>query len=211
MQMRGPWLGQVRLAGFRLGDSVVMTEDTLAQAENAQFAVLLFWQDGCPPCMQYKPVFDDVATGEPSNVFMGTANLVDMPQADAKYQIVSTPTTIFLASGQEINRIEGPMAKRDLQNMISAAFVGVPTATGPAAPMEPPPPAPTDNGPAPSTPVSQTPPAGPQGPTPKPKVTAAPGALSAAPSFLTPTVLILGGVSLAAIAGAIVLLSGGSK
>lgn len=90
------------------------------------------WSPTCPYCVQYKPIFEDVAAQAPSGVFMATVDLNEAPQTLAKYGISGIPVTIFLANGKEVHREQGNLSKEDLQRAIAQAFGGaVPAAQTP--------------------------------------------------------------------------------
>ncbi len=114
-----PWLGQVALSGGRrrrrLGDAATaLTDDTFGQALSAQTAVVDFWSPTCVPCMRSKPIFDDVASNPPGNLFMGTVNADESPATLQKYGVESLPTQIYFVNGTEVNRNEGAFTKDQL-------------------------------------------------------------------------------------------------
>lgn len=145
----GVWLGRVPLA--RLGAGAVSDADS-GIVTTAQAVVLDFWGPGCPPCVQYKPIFDEVSGLVPRDVLMASVNIQEAPDLVARYGIQATPTTLFLSTGTEVNRIEGKASREDLISAIESAFsIQV---TSPA-----------------SVPAQQVPPA----PPPQSKVTQQPG------------------------------------
>ena len=206
---RSVWLGQVPLAGRRrLGNTQAMTDADSGLIGTVQAAVVEFSSNGCVPCMQYKPVFDDVASQTPSGIMMASVNIDESPSLASLYNIEATPTTIFLATGTEVNRVQGKMTKDDLLAAIAQAF---PTPSQPAAPA----PAPQQTTPASSTsaPSSTSAAPAPQAPAaapPRTPAAAKPGAAAPASSGMSSTTkaLVIGGVSLTAIVIGVVLLKG---
>jgi len=210
-----PWLGQVPLArSYRprrrfLGTGV--TDDNSGQVLSAPLAIVDFWSSTCVPCMKYKPVFEDVSSSPPGGILMVTANVDENPSLVSQFNIQSIPTTLFLQSGQEMNRLEGILSKNDLLSAIASTF---PQAAAQAAPVSAPAqaapvpaPVPTSPAPAPAPPsstvVAPAPARAPSSPA-TPLAPAAPGAPAKAPEIPT-AAWIVGGISIAVIAG--VLLS----
>lgn len=133
------WLGQVKIAqnasrprGFlsgrtpRLGAGapLTLTDSNFSQALSAPKAVVDIWAPTCPICVQYKPVFEEVASQVGSDILMAEVNGNDAPQTAGTYQIESIPTTIFLVNGKEVHREEGGLTKQALLAAISSAFGG---------------------------------------------------------------------------------------
>lgn len=129
---RGPWLGQVAiatlpaprpprlcLAGPRLGAIAALNDGSFSRALAAPFAVIDFWSPGCPYCVTYKPVFEEVAALVGDRVFMATAQIEDTPKASQNFTIGPIPSTVFLAQGKEVGRIEGAISKDELLAEIS--------------------------------------------------------------------------------------------
>lgn len=85
-------------------------------------AVIDFWNPSCPRCVSYKPTFESVAGQIGGDVVMATAMTDDAPKAAAQYGLSSIPTTVFLANGQLVGKVEGEMSAQDLMAEISKAF-----------------------------------------------------------------------------------------
>lgn len=188
---RGAWLGQVRIAAGprrHLGTSAV-TDGDGDTVRTVQAAVLEFWGPYCAPCLEYKPVFDEVASRTSKNVLMASVNVQEAPGLVGVYGIEATPTTLFLSSGSEVNRVEGKMTKEDLQAAIASAF-------GQEALIPP----------ASITPAGQA-----AVPPPKTSAPAAAPAAQAA-SGISPSsrTLIVGGITVAAVVVGVALIAGGS-
>ena len=71
-------MGVIPLFGLGQSGPVVVTDSNFAQIQTAPKAVVDFWVPTCPPCVTYKPVFEEVAA-EASGVVMATANTNDAP------------------------------------------------------------------------------------------------------------------------------------
>lgn len=138
------FLGQVRVASHSrvasLGATQVMTDVDDALLGTVQAAVIDFSMNGCVPCFQYKPVFDEVAGLMGRDILMASVNIDDSPIIAARYSIRATPTTLFLSTGNELNRIEGKMTKDELIAQIKSLFGISPSQApvqAPAAPAVP--------------------------------------------------------------------------
>lgn len=118
-------MGQVPVFGLGQSGTVAVTDSTFAQVQAAPKAVVDFWIPTCPPCVTYKPVFEEVAAQSPG-ILMATANTNDAPAVSGQYSIAATPTTIFFVNGQEVHRVEGGMSKAGLQAEMAKAFGGAP-------------------------------------------------------------------------------------
>lgn len=101
-----------------------LTDATFDQALKAPFAVVDFWSPSCPHCVQYKPIFEAVASQLGDKVFMGTLKLEDNPKSAGQHNINVIPATIFFANGKEVNRTEGDMSKEDLTGAINGLLGG---------------------------------------------------------------------------------------
>lgn len=123
MQSRGAFLGRIQFApAFRLGSTQAMTDADEDLISAAKAVVVKFFANGCPPCGEYKPVFDEVADRMGGDILMVEVDVDLAPALYSKYDIQATPTTIFLSSGKELNRVEGKMTTEGLEAMIKSAF-----------------------------------------------------------------------------------------
>jgi thioredoxin 1 len=170
-----PWLGQVPLRRKSLGAAPISVTDATFQQQvlSAPKAVVDFWSPSCPVCQRYKPVFEAAAAQAPSDVLMVEANVDEANFSAQKYGFTSIPTTVFLMNGKPVNQISGDMSAQDLLAAIQSSFSG-----GGAAPA-----------PSQSTQASAT-------TTPAPSM-----APAAAPPSTPLNTYVVGGVTLAAIAG----------
>ncbi len=138
MTARGPWLGQVRFAlgaSKRLGAASSVTDDTFDQVLSAPMAVVDFWSPSCPYCVEYKPIYEEVAGEQSAKILMVTANVEEANKKAGSFNIGSIPATIFLVNGKEVHRVEGNLSKQDLLGEMSKAFgsgsvIGAPQSAG---------------------------------------------------------------------------------
>lgn len=102
------------------------TESTLDSTtiETAEVAanlptVLDFSATWCPPCQQFKPIFEEAKEKYNGRVEMKTIDVDQNRELAQKYNISSIPAIIFLdAEGKEVNRKVGFMDKESLEEAI---------------------------------------------------------------------------------------------
>ena len=93
----GTWLGRVPLVDRpSLGAGAQdLSDAAFGQALSAPKAIVDFWSPGCPHCMQFKPIFEAVASQYPDILF-AAVNVDNYQQNAAIYQISGLPTVVFL-------------------------------------------------------------------------------------------------------------------
>lgn len=160
-----------------MGAAQALSDSNLSQAASAPKAIIDFWSPTCLPCLQFKPIFEDVASSQSADVFMATMNADESPQAVAAYGIQALPTILFLANGNEVDRVQGKMTKEDFQAKIAQTFSGSGQPQN-ALPQVAPSPAP----PTPAAPPSPAPVPSTTSATPAPTSSVAAPAASGAPS-----------------------------
>jgi thioredoxin-like negative regulator of GroEL len=89
-----------------------------------------------------------VAARVPRDIMMASANVGSAGSLAARYGIQGTPTTLFLSTGTEVNRLEGKLGADELLAAIQAAFPASFQAKAPAGT----PPTPSPQKPAPTAP-----------------------------------------------------------
>lgn len=189
---QGAFLGRVNLApAFRLGSAQRVTDADDGLIETVQAVVVKFFAEGCPPCGEYAPIFTEVADRTPRDIMMAEVDVDQSPGLYSKYDIKATPTTIFLASGRELNRVEGKMTADGLEAMMLSAFGEGPTK------------APTQDETREGNPFVKP------GPMPRPGSTETPAAAPGAAAGSSKTLLVAGGIGLVGlVTGALLLAKG---
>ena len=99
-----------------------VTDATFDQTVSAPLAIAEFWNQSCPNCMRFKPIYEDVAAQMAGKILMVTANTDENQQSAAKYGITGIPTTIFFMNGKEVHRVVGAMSKGDFLGEISKSM-----------------------------------------------------------------------------------------
>ncbi|MFA5141866.1 MAG: thioredoxin [Candidatus Woesearchaeota archaeon] len=90
------------------------TTDVLKQP----LAVVDFWASWCHPCMQFKPIFEKVAT-EFKDVAFCKANIEEYRDLALEYGIFSIPTVLFFKKGIEVGRYTGSMTESAFKQKIT--------------------------------------------------------------------------------------------
>jgi len=109
-----------------------VNDSTFDQAvASAPLAIVEFWNDRCPNCMRFGPIFDDVAAQMGGQIAMIKANTDENQQKAAQYGLTGVPTTVFFSNGKEVHRAVGAMSKADFLNEIAQYLApSGPAATG---------------------------------------------------------------------------------
>ncbi len=63
-----------------------------------------------------------MAARVPRDIMMASANVGTAAALAARYDVQGTPTTLFLSTGTEVNRLEGKLGADELLAAIQAAF-----------------------------------------------------------------------------------------
>jgi len=109
-----------------------VTDANFDQAvSGAPLAIVEFWNDRCPNCMRFGPIFEDVAAQLGSQIAMIKANTDENQQKAGQYGLTGVPTTVFFSNGKEVHRAVGAMTKQDFLSEISQYLApSGPAATG---------------------------------------------------------------------------------
>ena len=112
-----------------------VTDATFDQAvSSAPLAVVEFWNDRCPNCQRFGPIFSDVASQMGDKIAFIQANTDQNQQKAGEYGLTGVPTTVFFSNGKEVHRAVGAMEKADLLNEISKYLSVAGSAPGVPAP-----------------------------------------------------------------------------
>lgn len=88
---------------------------TVTQLDEIQIAILTtpgvvidFWNPGCGPCLQFKPVFSEIAEFYNSDkVKFYAINTKDSPQIGAAYEVTGVPTLHVYKNGELVDKFSG--------------------------------------------------------------------------------------------------------
>jgi thioredoxin-like negative regulator of GroEL len=86
-------------------------------------AIVDFWSPGCPYCVEFKPIFEDVSASSDGSILMVEANVdADAVKTATDFKIAGLPGIVFLSNGKEVGRVEGMMSKPDFLVKIAQVF-----------------------------------------------------------------------------------------
>ncbi|HDT2541481.1 TPA: thioredoxin [Klebsiella aerogenes] len=84
-------------------------EDNFSQVERYHgVAVVRFHAPWCGTCQSSESLFLQAADRLPSDVLVGTVNVVQAPVLAAKYSVWGLPNTLVFRDGQVVERLSGP-------------------------------------------------------------------------------------------------------
>ena len=78
-----------------------------------------FWAEWCGPCRMVSPIVEEVASEHGDNLKVVKLNVDDNPDVTRKYRVMSIPTLMVFADGDERKRIVGARGKAQLLNEVS--------------------------------------------------------------------------------------------
>jgi len=78
-----------------------------------------FYAEWCGPCKMISPVIDEIATELAGRVKVLKANVDDVQQIAARFQVMSIPNMILFKDGQVVQQLVGVMPKDQLRGKIS--------------------------------------------------------------------------------------------
>lgn len=103
----------------------IVESDTIKTVEVASNlpTVLDFSAVWCPPCQQFKPIFEAASKDYTGKVAFRTIDVDQEPELAKKYRISSIPAIVFIdCDGNEVNRIVGFTDRISLDKAIKAYF-----------------------------------------------------------------------------------------
>lgn len=78
-----------------------------------------FWAEWCGPCRMVSPIVDEVAGEHRDSLKVVKLNVDDNPDIARRYRVMSIPTLMVFADGDERKRIVGARGKSQLLNEMS--------------------------------------------------------------------------------------------
>jgi thioredoxin 1 len=78
-----------------------------------------FWAEWCGPCRMVSPIVDEVAAEHADSLKVVKLNVDDNPDIARRYRVMSIPTLMVFAEGDERKRIVGARGKTQLVNEVS--------------------------------------------------------------------------------------------
>lgn len=78
-----------------------------------------FWAEWCGPCRMVSPIVDEVAAEHAESLKVVKLNVDDNPDIARRYRVMSIPTLMVFAQGDERKRIVGARGKAQLVSEVS--------------------------------------------------------------------------------------------
>jgi len=78
-----------------------------------------FWAEWCGPCRMVSPIVEEVAAEHADSLKVVKLNVDDNPDIARRYRVMSIPTLMVFAEGDERKRIVGARGKAQLVNEVS--------------------------------------------------------------------------------------------
>jgi thioredoxin 1 len=98
------------------GDSVSVNDVTDQEFEDkvlgADKPVLVdFWAEWCVPCHMVSPVVEEIASENPEKLSVAKVNVDENPDVTRRFGVMSIPSLILFAGGEEKARVVGARGK----------------------------------------------------------------------------------------------------
>ena len=90
----------------------VTDQDFESEVVGAETPVLVdFWAEWCVPCHMVSPVVEEIGRDKGDSLSVVKLNIDENPDVTRKYGVMSIPTLIMFAAGEEKARIVGARGK----------------------------------------------------------------------------------------------------
>jgi thioredoxin 1 len=98
-----------------MGSIAVLTEETFEATIVGDVPVLIdFWAEWCAPCRAVAPILEEIAGENEGRLRVVKLNVDENPDVAKRLNILSIPTLILFAGGEEKARVVGARAKEQL-------------------------------------------------------------------------------------------------
>lgn len=98
-----------------MADIAQLTTDTFQDSIAGELPVLVdFWAQWCAPCRAVAPILEEIARENESRLRVVKLNVDENPDVAQRLGILSIPTLILFAKGEEKARVVGARAKEQL-------------------------------------------------------------------------------------------------
>ncbi|WP_299998321.1 thioredoxin TrxC [uncultured Cedecea sp.] len=101
------------------GEVVNATAETLDKLLKDDLPVVIdFWAPWCGPCVNFAPVFEDVAEERSGKVRFVKVNTEAEQALSARFRIRSIPTLMIFKQGQMVDMLNGALPKTHFDNWL---------------------------------------------------------------------------------------------
>lgn len=101
---------------------ISLTKNNQHEIETAKFAVIDVFATWCGPCMEMKPIFEEVAKKYFSQYTFAELNVDEARELAISYGVTSVPTFIFLKEGKVVGKETGYMPMEDFVEKLEEYF-----------------------------------------------------------------------------------------
>ncbi len=87
--------------------------------ESDQPVLVDFWAEWCGPCRMVAPVLEEIAEEKGDQLKIAKLNVDENPETARNYKVMSIPTLLVFAGGEEKKRIVGAKGKEQLLSEVA--------------------------------------------------------------------------------------------